>query len=201
MGTRHLIAVVLDGEFKVAQYGQWDGYPGGQGIDILAFLRTANFDAFTTNLRALRWATEEDFDRINKDLELGDTGWMTMEQADRFSSAYPALSRDAGSKVLGLIADGGVEFLKDSRTFALDSLFCEWGYVIDLDNKVLEVYEGFNQELTTTGRWAGLEEKPGSEYKAIKLIAEFPFNDGLPTDDEFVKQVTAASRYPEDEEI
>lgn len=27
MGTRHLTAVVIDGDYKVAQYGQWDGYP------------------------------------------------------------------------------------------------------------------------------------------------------------------------------
>ena len=38
MGTRHLIAVQLDGEYKIAQYGQWDGYPDGKGIDVLHFL-------------------------------------------------------------------------------------------------------------------------------------------------------------------
>ena len=32
MGTRNLTAVYLDGQYKVAQYGQWDGYPEGQGI-------------------------------------------------------------------------------------------------------------------------------------------------------------------------
>lgn len=38
MGTRHLIEVVVDGQIKVAQYGQWDGYPSGQGVDVLKFL-------------------------------------------------------------------------------------------------------------------------------------------------------------------
>ena len=27
MGTRNLTCVFKDGEYKVAQYGQWDGYP------------------------------------------------------------------------------------------------------------------------------------------------------------------------------
>ena len=27
MGTRNLTAVYLDGEYKIAQYGQWDGLP------------------------------------------------------------------------------------------------------------------------------------------------------------------------------
>ncbi|MHC5949058.1 hypothetical protein ACVXZ3_04645 [Providencia hangzhouensis] len=39
MGTRHLICVAKDGDYKVAQYGQWDGYPSGQGLTLLTFLR------------------------------------------------------------------------------------------------------------------------------------------------------------------
>jgi hypothetical protein len=37
MGTRHLIAVQLGGEYRVAQYGQWDGYPDSAGIDVLFY--------------------------------------------------------------------------------------------------------------------------------------------------------------------
>jgi hypothetical protein len=40
MGTRHLTMVVSNNETKVAQYGQWDGYPEGQGVTILTFLRS-----------------------------------------------------------------------------------------------------------------------------------------------------------------
>ena len=36
MGTRHITTVVAEGEFVVAQYGQWDGYPTGAGNDIVA---------------------------------------------------------------------------------------------------------------------------------------------------------------------
>jgi hypothetical protein len=38
MGTRHLIAAKIDGVYKLAQYGQWDGYPDGQGVAVLDFL-------------------------------------------------------------------------------------------------------------------------------------------------------------------
>jgi hypothetical protein len=34
MGTRNLIAVFFDGEYRVAQYSQWDGYPEGQGGNV-----------------------------------------------------------------------------------------------------------------------------------------------------------------------
>lgn len=35
MGTRNLILVWYRGGWVVAQYGQWDGYPTGQGKDIV----------------------------------------------------------------------------------------------------------------------------------------------------------------------
>ena len=40
MGTRHLICVVSDNQYRIAQYGQWDGYPEGQGAAILEFLKS-----------------------------------------------------------------------------------------------------------------------------------------------------------------
>lgn len=39
MGTRNLTCVVVDGEMKVAQYGQWDGYPEGQGATCCEFIQ------------------------------------------------------------------------------------------------------------------------------------------------------------------
>ena len=39
MGTRHLICAISDDEYRIAQYGQWDGYPEGQGAAILEFLK------------------------------------------------------------------------------------------------------------------------------------------------------------------
>ena len=40
MGTRNLTMVIdRAGKLKVAQYGQWDGYPSGQGATILAFAK------------------------------------------------------------------------------------------------------------------------------------------------------------------
>lgn len=39
MGTRNITRVILDGEIKVNQYSQWDGYPTGRGNDVLLFMR------------------------------------------------------------------------------------------------------------------------------------------------------------------
>ena len=45
MGTRNLIMVrKKNGDLKVAQYCQWDGYPSGHGVDILTFLKGVNIN-------------------------------------------------------------------------------------------------------------------------------------------------------------
>ena len=39
----------------------------------------------------------------------------------------------------------GLRYMIDNADFLRDSLFCEWGYVINLDKGVLEVYRGFQK--------------------------------------------------------
>lgn len=175
MGTRHLIAAVIDGDFKLAQYGQWDGYPDGQGADVLTFVRDMDADAFAQKLRACHWLSKDEKDAVNATAD--------------WHKVYPHLSRDAGSGVLDMIAasDAGLGLI-DMRGFAGDSLFCEWGYVVDFDSKTLEVYRGFNGTPTAADSrfpsgadW--LEHTDG--YEPIRLVKRFAF-DALPTNEEFV---------------
>jgi hypothetical protein len=65
--------------------------------------------------------------------------------------------------------------------FAADSLFCEWGYVINLDDNLFEVYKGFNKDaLDEKERFASLTVKDdNSGYKQIKFVKAYPL-DNLP---------------------
>lgn len=207
MGTRSMIGVVLDGDFKIAQYSQWDGYPSGQGKTVLNFLRKVNIPAFTEKVRALRWFNEDDKAAADaKWREVGadpDSGWVTMDQSEKFYAdpRFAALSRDVGADVLQMVADGGVEFLRNDADFALDSLFCEWAYVVDLDKGVFECYEGFQKEAPKKGRWAGQftqpEHRETVEYYAVEQRAVFALSD-LPDDDEFYNVMV--DEYDEDDE-
>lgn len=79
----------------------------------------------------------------------------------------------------------------DGSAFAADSLFCEYGYVIDLDRRVFEVYEGFQTAPHDQGRFTRSDVpepsyRGGPRYYPIKLAVSWPL-DELPSDEEFIK--------------
>ena len=47
-------------------------------------------------------------------------------------------------------------YLLDGNNFILDSLFCEWGYIINLDEETLEVYKGDQKKRNRFGRYKKL---------------------------------------------
>jgi hypothetical protein len=129
MGTRHLISVKVGGETKVAQYGQWDGYPTGQGVDVLKFLKNKKRqELLKEKCQSLRWGTGEEFDEVDKIKD--------------WPKKYPYLSRDCGSDILTHIIKDEVKFLSDSSDFLNDTVSCEWGYCIDFDRNVLQIFMG-----------------------------------------------------------
>ena len=70
------------------------------------------------------------------------------------------------------------EFLDEHR-FLLDSLFCEFAYIINLDSKKLEVYEGFNLNPNAPGRYAKYYFNKNREkvYYGVTLVEELNLSD------------------------
>ncbi len=65
-----------------------------------------------------------------------------------------------------------------------DSLYCEWGYLVDLDANTFEVYRGF-QQVPHKGRFSDRETNERSGYVPVKLLASWPLG-ALPDDDAFL---------------
>jgi hypothetical protein len=179
MGTRNLTVVAIDGQYKVAQYGQWDGYPDGQGKTVWEFLRTMDRPLFESKVRAASYATVEELQANWTEAGADpDSEWVTRDIAERLEELYPQFSRNTAAEVLALIqnAPEGIK-LQDDLIFARDSLFCEWAYVIDLDKNTFEVFKGFNKEpLDVTERFYSLQEE-GMEYYPIRKAATFDLNN------------------------
>lgn len=208
MGTRGLTIVHHEGKYKLSQYGQWDHYPGGQGLTILDFLRDKLRGSFVTQKLPLLYEPDEaTIKQWYADAGAApDSQWVSMDIADKFKAAHPTMDRDMGGKILEYIqnADGPVPVRIDVD-FAADSLFCEFAYVVDFDSNKFEVFKGFNTEqpLTEADRFYHLPlreaaKSSGEQYYPVRLLASFDI-DNLPTKEEFL--VICAPPEPEDEEV
>jgi hypothetical protein len=196
MGTRNLTIVQSGGEYKVAQYCQWDGYPSGQGQTILDALRVIDISDFREKVNALTHLNSDEIHARWKLVGADDSGWCGQDVSDKFKYNWPHLSRDFGGLIIEAIASGKVDEVYLKLDFAADSLFCEWAYVIDLDKNTFEVYEGFNSQPLADGeRFKFLEEQARDGYSPIKLAAEWPL-DNLPDNDTFL----AIDKGDEDDE-
>ena len=177
MGTRNLTCVYVDGEYRVAQYCQWDGYPSGQGKTVYNFLKKRSPNKLAKQVRKnTRLITDDEIDEMNK--SVGATnGWITMDQSDELKRRYPNMHRDTGAGILEMIYNSKTPVaVRNDIEFVENGLSCEWVYVIDLDDNTLEVY---------TGIWEG-DAVPAARFRSsgmrgnVQLRAKYPL-DKLPT--------------------
>lgn len=184
MGTRGFIGFVIDKEEKLT-YNHWDSYPSGLGAEFLAWLREKVEKqpvTLQTQVAQLRMVTDED-PVTGKDIEhlkqFHNVNVSTGSELEWYS-----LLRETQGKPEAILE---AEVALDAGDFPLDSLFCEWGYLVDLDNNTFEVYQGFQKQAHDEGRFADRhvdEERRGdSQYYPVKLVASWPL-DELPTEQE-----------------
>ena len=187
MGTRNLTAVYLDGEYKIAQYGQWDGYPEGQGMTALNFLRSMDEEKFKSALRNSSFISEDELMALWKQYGAYDNGMISLYDAARMDRDYPQFSRDTGADILYMVQNHpeGLK-LQNSISFAADGLFCEWAWVVDLDKRTFEGYKGFGSKpLTEQDRFYFLKDLEENGYSGVRLVAEWSI-DELPSDEDFL---------------
>lgn len=215
MGTRGAFGVIV-GEIAKIGYNQYDSYPEGKGVENLRWLRE---EVAAGRLEKIRKAaaecrvvsdaikpTPEDIKKL--------AGVTNLGVSEQSTDDWYCLTRDTHGSIEQMLSCG---YIEDHSNFPLDSLFCEWGYIVDLDANKLEVYTGFQKELPTKGRWAGrptAEEdeedyaahlawckennrdpwKPLiSEYKACERIGLYSLFK-LPTDENFVRLMNRKAR-------
>jgi len=178
VGTRGAFGVVI-GEVEKISYNQFDSYPDGCGIDNLRWLR----DADLNEIRRLAESVEVvNDDRKPTTEEIAKLRPYTdLSVHEQTTDDWYCLTRDTHGDIEKMLECG---YILDSSDFPLDSLFCEWAYIVDLDKNAFEAYKGFQHSPPTRGRWAGRRNENGG-YAAVELVGSWPL-DALPDDDEFL---------------
>jgi hypothetical protein len=141
MGTRNLTKVIdKDGIVRVAQYGQFDGYPSGQGVN--ALVHAYNYRQIEKGLAKVRWATEEEVEEIIN--AFPQANYFGTDDQKAFDLYYPNLIRETCADILGVVAwSVGEVILVDNSDFEQDELFCEGVYTVDFQKgKFISWYGG-----------------------------------------------------------
>lgn len=182
MGTRGLMGFRLDSQDK-ATYNHFDSYPDCLGRNMVNFIKNnyaTNADRLNVErmVRELRMVGREDKPTEADKLKLKTLGLFDGSVSSRTDDEWYTLLRNAQGRPLVALQAGVME---DQRAFAYDSLFCEYAYIVNFDDGVLEVYAGF-QKKPGKGRFADEVAadpslKDSSGYYPVTLADRIPFHE------------------------
>lgn len=182
MSTRGFLGFVADGHETIT-YVHFDAYPGGLGADTLKWARTVtDWDtvhqqaAGLVHINADTMPTPEQRAALAQYAQPGVGG----SKDDPGEEWYRLLHGTFGDPAATLSAGHAPH----DPDWPGDSLYCEWGYLIDCDERRFEVYGGFQQG-PNKGRFADRKTHPTSGYGPVKLLNSWPLN-ALPDDDTFL---------------
>jgi hypothetical protein len=185
MGTRGAVGFHVNGKDKV-NYNHFDSYPSGLGAEVLDFIQNTSFAELKKVAEQIILIDEdvpptaEQIKHCKPWTELGVSNQSTNDWYCLLSGAQGNLSA----------FQDGLKYMVDANGFLLNSLFCEYAYIINTDEKVLEFYIGFNKKpRIRKGRYAALKSDDDSEYYGVVLIKKYSLDDILSADEEGIKAI------------
>jgi len=193
MGTRGAIGWRKDGVDKIA-YNHFDSYPTCLGVEMLEYARNS-IPTLHTHYDREEMIDEEVPPTPEQIKRCKDKGAVDLKVSTQDERDWYCLLRETQGK-LKETADLG--YMIDYSKFLADSLFCEWAYIINLDSKKFEVYQGF-QTNVPEGRYGKITQesvdhqlaaayKGSHMYFGVGLIKEYSLAK-LPSDSAFVKEM------------
>lgn len=168
MGTRGIYGIQKNNEQKL-MYNHFDSYPEGLGMTVLHFIsnhKIQNIELMFDNIIPVQPGqkpTQEQIDLFK------EANVLNLSVSTRKEDDWYCLTRELQGNpeaLLELTKKSKVP-LEINNNFINDSLFCEYGYVMNLDDGTLDYYIGF--------------QKDGDGYGPCKLAKKYKFNDITPS--------------------
>jgi len=148
MSTRGAVGFKLFDEYKVT-YNHGDSYvKGGLGADVVDFINYMNnegdWNQLKKNVAKLKLVDEDSIPsekQINRYLNV----YCDTSVSEQSPTDWYCLLRGAqGVETLWGVYNGKLRHIIDSFDFLTDSLYCEYGYIINLDDMTFDFYRGNN---------------------------------------------------------
>ena len=182
MGTRGVWGFRRNGH-TIATYRHFDCYPDNLGYEFFEFLKDNNrhglLEELFNNIVEIDTSvppTEEQKKRCK------EMNWYSGSVSDRNDNDWYCLLHGLQdpSNWQDVVYSGGEVYVVNDIDFMItDSLFCEYGYIFDIDNQVLEFYVGF-QHVPQEDNPYGCKPTPsmsGQLYYPCRLIGKLYMDD------------------------
>lgn len=168
MGTRGLIGFRKNGIDKLT-YNHFDSYPEYLGKQVLEFIvgYREDLDSIFNNIVLVNETDKPTKEQIEECKKYADLNVSTRSVEDWY-----CLLRQSQGNLRCYAQD--LKYMIDSHDFILDSLFCEYAYIINLDTNELEFWVGFQKAPWKDNRY-GCTEKDG--YFPCKMVTTYPLGD------------------------
>ena len=176
MSTRGAYGFRKNGVDKIT-YNHFDSYPSGLGADFARFCARVGAEGLNrlcdeaTLVQSRATPTKEQIEECVK------AGYFDESVGDRSEKDWYCLLRGLMGnfdEYERLAETGERLYMIDDADFLKDSLFCEYAYVANLDEGVLEFWTGFQKKPQNGNRYGEKPEDNG--YYPCRLSAVFPLD-------------------------
>ena len=166
MSTRGAYGFYINGSEKVT-YNHSDSYPTYLGAEIIKNIQEAP-DELLLKVAGKIYLIIEGAHPTPEQIEKYKQFYNADVSTGKPNSWYDLLHEAQGD--LSAYIKKGLNIMEDSREFLKDSLSCEWAYIINMDNKTLELYKGRNKDPHWAGRYAKFPSGDShNEYFGVAL--------------------------------
>ena len=172
MGTRGLYGFRKDGMDKTT-YNHCDSYPDCLGAAMLGFCAGTSNEEMRSIFDRIILVNEADKptpEQIEACKDYVDLTVSTQSEHDWY-----CLLRNLQGEPEKWKQIKGPIFMIDNHDFIKDSLFCEYAYIIDLDEEVLEYWIGFQRKPDPLNPYG--DEKDEDGYFPCKKLFEFSLEE------------------------
>ena len=193
MGTRGSYGFRKNGVDKLT-YNHYDSYPSGLGSDVVRFCMNHDVKEMKDIFDNIFLVNESDTPTENQINQCIENGFSDFNVRSGKKTDWYCLLRNCQGNLecLANVEPNSYAYMINNNDFIKDSLWCEYAYIINLDDEVLEFYEGF-QEKPQEGNRYGTEQNRG--YYPCKLSLTIPLSE-IDDEDKIIKMMEP---YEEDD--
>lgn len=177
MSTRGTYGFRKDGVDKLT-YNHFDSYPNWLGRKVAEFCKNHDIKELHNIFDKIIMVREGDTPTERQIEECIKNGFSDFTVSSGSETDWYCLLRNCQGNLECLAEVKGHAYMTTSGDFIKDSLFCEYAYIINLDDEVLEFYKGFQKEPQEGNRY-GTEPYGGYTrgYYPCKLSLTFPLDE------------------------